>query len=158
MQMMLKHFSDCLFYFCSTCADCFMHNKFVFVSENYIYNNERQIKHSEWDKPGENRTCGCPNKNNSSNLSVLYNWHIFWSYSQSRQVLQKLCQRGSFAIDGWDFSGLLPLQHWHPWIDSLCAWRIGGPCFMCSSVICYSCVTSTKSNTVICDVSPPPHS
>ena len=22
MQMTLKHFSDCLFYFCSTCADC----------------------------------------------------------------------------------------------------------------------------------------
>jgi len=23
MQMTLKHFSDCLFHFCSTCADCF---------------------------------------------------------------------------------------------------------------------------------------
>ena len=23
----LKHFSDCLFYFCSTCADCFTHSK-----------------------------------------------------------------------------------------------------------------------------------
>jgi len=45
LKTFLKHFSDCLFYFCSTCADSIIEERTHLPAEPYTYCASETISH-----------------------------------------------------------------------------------------------------------------